>query len=196
MLPLFGSPWRGSGPPGRLPQPSLGRRGRAGGGAARGRGLALGSGARPGAGWAGGPGAGPGRGHPTLLARGLCCLQFGAAGGRGRVWVSVRRSLGASLPGDAAALADISCQPLSPGAAPPTGTTHPLPGPSHACPGRSPPPPAPRSPTCILCCLVSPQVPLTLSHPPSPGPGPCHPSQPYFPLGYINHLHPPYSLHH
>lgn len=143
MLPLFGSPWRGSGPPGRLPQPSLGRRGRAGGGAARGRGLELGSRAQPGAGWAGGPGAGPGRGHPTLLARGLCCLQFGAAGGRGRVWVSVRRSLGASLPGDAAALTDISCQPLSPGAAPPTGTTHPLPGPSHECPGRSPPLPSP-----------------------------------------------------
>lgn len=156
MLPLFGSPWRGSGPPGRLPQPSLGRRGRTGGGAARGRGLALGSGARPGAGWAGGPGAGPGRGRPTLLlARGLRCLQFGAAGGRERVWVSVRRSLGASLPGDAAALADISCQPLSPGAAPPTGTTHPLPGSEPRVPWPLLPPPPPhthtlRLPMCIL----------------------------------------------
>lgn len=144
MLPLFGSPWRGSGPPGRLPQPSLGRRGRASGGTAKGRGLALSSRARPGAGWAGGPGAGPGQGRPTLLARGLRCLQFGAAGGRGRVWVSVRRSLGASLPGDAAALADISCQPLSPGAAPPTGTTHPLPGSEPRVPRPFPPPHARR----------------------------------------------------
>lgn len=153
MLPLFGSPWRGSGPPGRLPQPSLGRRGRTGGGAARGRGLALGSGARPGAGWAGGPGAGPGRGRPTLLlARGLRCLQFGAAGGRERVWVSVRRSLGASLPGDAAALADISCQPLSPGAAPPTGTTHPLPGSEPRVPWPLlPPPPHIHTPYACRC---------------------------------------------
>lgn len=54
--------------------------------------------------------------------------------------MSVRRSLGASLPGDAAALADISCQPLSPGAAPPTGTTHPLPGSEPRVPRPLPPP--------------------------------------------------------
>lgn len=50
----------------------------------------------------GGGGAGSRAGAAAAAAEAACrlgCLQFGAAGGRWRVWVSVRRSLGGFAPG-------------------------------------------------------------------------------------------------
>lgn len=187
----------GAARPPRLPQPSLGRRGRAGSGAvgaARGRGLAAWGSADPGGARGAGGGAGPGPPPLLRLLPGSAASSSALREGEGEFGCQLGGVSEALLPGDAAALADTAASRSVPEPLRPRAPTRPLPGSEPREPQPLPPPPAPRSPTCAPPHSI-PRYPSPVSHPPFPVSGLCHPRQPCLFLGCVNHHHPSYRPH-
>lgn len=182
MLSLFWSPWRGSGPPAA----SRSRAWAAGAGGRAWRGgegwcpaqaiRASPLGARGGGG--AGPGVGPGLGRgqpPPRLLPSSAASSLGLREGEGEFGCQLGGVSEASLPGDAAALADRA--PSRPVREPlrPLAPTRPLP----KSKPRVPRPLPPRSLTCTPQSAI-PRYPSPVSHPPSLGPWSMS-SSPVFP---------------